>query len=627
MLIKIYKKDVLHSLLQQEDTDKDKKITIDDQGPKEFKIHTISNEVYTIRGTYHLSNLLQELELAKENQEGIIEISLTEIKQQPSIRISKMIKEHYWDRLTRKLDRSGIEKILSDDKRDIKEKRLYVPFYDKEAYSYYQEVTKEIDHIILETLPEKITPEFVRSINDKPGILGLALTTTNHKKEAVPFLVPGGRFNEMYGWDSYFINIGLLLDARKELSKGMIDNFTYQIKNYGKILNANRSYYLTRTQPPFYTSMVVEYYEKYRDQTPISWLEECVRTAIYEYETVWMQSGKRLASNGLNRFYAEGIGITAEVEEGHYDYILHKYKNDDSQSIEEFRKKYLQREIDSEELDQYFLHDRSVRESGHDTTYRLEGICADLTTVDLNTLVYKYEKDLAYIIKNFFNNVFVYEDRKLRSEYWDDVASKRIALMNQYLWDEETGSYFDYNLLEKKKTHFESATGFYPLWAKICTADQAKSIIAYLLPKLKYKFGITGSSKASLHDVPEDAPQRQWDYPFGWAPHQMIIWKGLLNYGYQDLAEELIYRWLWMITKNAADYNGIIPEKFDVVNGTYKVNVEYGNVGSDFKYVPDGGFGWMNASYQLGLSLLPIEYKYKLNQLVDPDEIFSKINN
>jgi alpha,alpha-trehalase len=622
MQVKIHKESVLKELLLQEDTDQDKKITVEDRGPKKFEIRTVDNEVYTINGTYYLSNLLQELKLAKEDDQGVIELSITDITEKPSTRISKMIKDFYWGKLTRRLDQNGIEKILSDDKFNIETKRLYIPSGDTEAYTYYKEIVNNTGGITLEILPEKVTPEYVRSINDKPGILGLGLINENNKKEAIPFLVPGGRFNEMYGWDSYFINIGLLLDDKKELAKGMIDNFTYQIKHYGKILNANRSYYLTRTQPPFYTSMIIEYYKKYKDQTAISWLEECVKAAICEYETIWAQPKKRLASNGLNRFYAEGIGITPEAEEGHYDYVLKKYKNNDAQSVKEFGQKYMLREIENNALDDYFLHDRSVRESGHDTTYRLEGICADLTTVDLNSLLYKYEKDLSYIIKEYFGDDFSYEGRKLTSKYWNNKAFDRLQSIDQYLWDTKKGSYFDYNLKTRNKTDFESATGFYPLWANLCTVDQAKKLVDYLMPKLKCKFGIAASSKSSLDHVPKDAPKRQWDYPFGWAPHQIMVWKGLLNYGYQDLVNELVYRWLWMITINAIDYNGIIPEKFDVVRGTYKIDVEYGNVGADFKYVPDGGFGWMNASYQFGLSLLNQDLKDKLNELIHPDEVF-----
>jgi alpha,alpha-trehalase len=101
-----------------------------------------------------------------------------------------------------------------------------------------------------------------------------------------------------------------------------------------------------------------------------------------------------------------------------------------------------------------------------------------------------------------------------------------------------------------------------------------------------------------------------------------MIWRGLYNYNFIKEAQELIYKWLYMITRNAVDYNGTIPEKYDVVAATHKVFAEYGNVGTDFEYITQEGFGWMNASYQYGLSLLDQNLVEKLNLLVDPEDIF-----
>ena len=164
----------------------------------------------------------------------------------------------------------------------------------------------------------------------------------------VPFVVPGGRFNEMYGWDSYFESVGLLIDGKVELAKGMADHFQYEIEYYGKILNANRSYYLTRTQPPFYSSLIREVYELTRDS---AWLKSHLKTAIREYETVWMIEGKRLTSNGLNRYLAEGIGITPECEEGHYDAVLKPYADEYGLSLNEFISRYAEGEIKVPDLD------------------------------------------------------------------------------------------------------------------------------------------------------------------------------------------------------------------------------------------------------------------------------------
>ena len=103
----------------------------------------------------------------------------------------------------------------------------------------------------------------------------------------------------------------------------------------------------------------------------------------------------------------------------------------------------------------------------------------------------------------------------------------------------------------------------------------------------------------------------------------MMIWKGLLNYGFRKQADELIYRWLWMITKNAVDYNGTIPEKYDVVSATHKVFAEYGNVGTEFEYITREGFGWMNASFIYGLHLISEDLKEKLNNLEHPETLFN----
>ena len=104
----------------------------------------------------------------------------------------------------------------------------------------------------------------------------------------------------------------------------------------------------------------------------------------------------------------------------------------------------------------------------------------------------------------------------------------------------------------------------------------------------------------------------------------MIIWQGLENYGFHDLSQELVYRWLWMIAKNACDYNGTVPEKYDVEIASHKVFAEYGNQGTDFEYITREGFGWMNASFQLGMQLLKDDLKQQLNQLVHPENLFSR---
>ena len=615
MLFHLNIKDTLEALLLQEDTDGDKKITKDDHGPKSFVIISTTGIRYEIKGTYQLSNLLQELAIGQREGKQQAHISLSHIDEPPTNRISRMIKDYFWDDLTRTIDKAGLDRILGDDKSEDKTHRIYVPATDLVAQQYYNKLQADNPNLKVIRLPKNISPEYVLSINKKPGILSLKL----ENEKGVPFVVPGGRFNEMYGWDSYFEGVGLLLDGRIDLAKAMVDNFCYQIKHYGKILNANRTYYLTRTQPPFLSSYIREVYEADKS-VGIDWLGKTLRVAISEYETVWMVKGKRLTNNGLNRYLAEGIGIPPETEAGHFDEVLSEYAEKHKMPLEEFQEKYASRELIDAELDEYFVHDRSVRENGHDTTWRLDKICADLNTVDLNSLLYKYETDFEYLVTTYFNESF----EGYTAVYWSEKAAARKQLINKLLYNETEGTYYDYNFKTGKQTHFESASNFYPLWAGLCSGEQATKLVKVLMSGFMQKGGVSGTSKKMMDTIGPDKHQRQWDYPNGWAPHQMLIWSGLLQYGFHKEMHELIYRWLWMITKNAVDYNGTIPEKYDVVACTHKVYAEYGNVGTEFEYITTSGFGWMNASYQYGLSLLDRSLREKLNNLTDPNHIFNQ---
>lgn len=519
------------------------------------------------------------------------------------------------------MDANGIEKLISDSKNETltaKKLPIYIPFKDDIAFAYYQQLEQSLP-IEAVQLPNKVTPEFVKSINAKPGILSLKLDKQNGQIQGVPFVVPGGRFNEMYGWDSYFESVGLLIDGKVHLAKAMADNFQYEIEHYGKILNANRSYYLTRTQPPFYTSLIREVFEITKDT---AWLESHLKTAIKEYETVWMVQGKRLTENGLNRYFAAGIGMPPECEEGHFNSVLKPYAEQLKLPLDDYISKYNSGTIQNNELDDYFIHDRSVRESGHDTSYRIDGNCADLNLVELNALLYKYETDFATVIQSEFNGSLTIHSQVYTSSYWLDKASKRKELVNQFLWNKNDGLFVDYNFKSQKQSPFIAATTFVPLWAKMASKEQAAALVKNVLPLLKEEGGIAGSTQKSAGNISEERPQRQWDYPNGWAPHQMLIWKGLLNYGYQKEVQELVYRWLFMITNNAINYNGTIPEKYDVVAASHKVFAEYGNVGTDFEYITQEGFGWMNASYQYGLSLLNTKYVEELNKLTQPNRLF-----
>jgi alpha,alpha-trehalase len=613
---------VFQELLLQEDTDQDKKITKDDQGPKKFVlIDEKTKQNHTIEGTYHLSNLLQELALLKESKIEIGEVDLGRILEKPVDRISRKIRDDYWDELTRTIDKKGLAQILQDEKTVNQVPTLYVNAKDKQGVAYFQELVGDLQNFKVAVLPENYSMEYAATLNLKPGILALALEQKRYSVQGVPFVVPGGRFNEMYGWDSYFIGVGLLIDNQLEKAMAIAENFKYQILHYGKILNANRSYYLTRTQPPLYSSLLIEITkQKVPDQ---EWLRSHLDAVILEYNTVWMVQGNRSTETGLNRYKSDGVGMPFEVELGHFDGILAPYAKKYNMSIREFEKQYLQRTCVDADLDMYFIHDRSLRESGHDTTNRLLNRCANLNSVDVNSFLYKYEKDIAYLVATYFGNTFQSGGVSYNSEVWEGKAQFRKNKINQFCWDETESIYFDYDFVNEKQFPFEAAITFFPLWAKLCSNEQAKKLVEITLPKFIKRGGITGSTESSTNIFGDkDSTQRQWDYPFGWAPHQMLLWEGLINYGFRDKAQEMVYRWLWLITKNAVEYNGTIPEKFDLEISSHKVFAEYGNVGTEFDYIAKEGFGWVNASYQYGLQILNDCYKEELNTLTSPEDLF-----
>jgi len=627
----------LARLIEEEDADGDKKITVDDvcsrrnQGcDKRFRLRASDGKNYEVSGTYYLSNLLQELKIAQDA--GRESVDLDRIFENPVKRISRSIREIYWEGLTRRIDGSNLKAILSDEKVSSTGVRyLYVPATDPVAFRYFSAIAHRQSDLNLQVvrLPEKITPDYVeKELPGKHGLLTLKLNPGgNGTYSGSPFVVPGGRFNEMYGWDSYFEALGLIRDGYLQLAKAMVDNFVYQITHYGKILNANRTYYLTRSQPPFLTSMALAVYRELpKDPSSKRWLEGVFRSSIKEYYEVWMND-THLTDTGLSRYFGTGHGPPPEVEPGHFDPVYSKYSKEYSLDVQTFEQRYKEGTIRSPELDRFFVHDRAARESGHDTTYRWTwdgDRCADFVTVDLNSLLFRFEVDIADTIEKEFGGTLTMPDGSIEnSSIWKQRAEKRKRLMSQYLWDEDHGMFFDYDYRVKKSRHvYVSATTFYPLWAGLASDTQASKIVARALPDLEMPGGIAATSEKSLLSVGSRPSERQWDYPNGWAPHQMLIWKGLIDYGYGPIAQRLIYRWLYTITRNAADYNGTIPEKIDVVERSHEVFAEYGNVGTQFQYITREGFGWMNASYQVGLHLLTESLQDNLEKLIPPEQIF-----
>ena len=560
-----------------------------------------------------LSNLLQELSLAKEYGRKQIILDEARLNENPVNRLSRMIKDHFWEGLTRRIDASSIEIAARDPKdwTDDPRPRIYIPRGAPEQYEYYTKVAQDRPELRLDVLwlPEKITSEIVRDMNSKPGLLAVDMEEVVDPKTGEktlrgrPFVVPGGRFNELYGWDSYMESLGLLVNDKVDLAKAMVQNFCFCIKHYGKILNATRSYYLARSQPPFLTDMALRVYDKIKHEPgALDFLRQSLLAAIKEYYSVWTAEPRLDRVTGLSRYRPEGMGVPPETEAGHFIHILEPYAKKHNMTFDEFVHAYNHGDIKEPTLDDYFMHDRAVRESGHDTTYRFEGVCADLATIDLNSLLFKYETDIARTIRNVFHDKFEVPDEWLAtnnpgaakletSATWDRRAKRRKLAIDKYLWNEQAGMYFDYNTAKREQCNYESATTFWALWAGVSTPKQAAAMVTKALPRLEAFGGLLSGTEESRGEIGLERPNRQWDFPYGWAPQQILAWTGLYRYGFNEEAERLAYKWLFMITKAFVDFNGVVVEKYDVTRpiDPHRVDAEYGNQGLDFKGVAKEG--------------------------------------
>lgn len=654
--------DTMRMILEQEDTDGNFQISITDSGPKVFNLGTATSNGYKgfdIRGTYMLSNLLQELAIARDHGRKRIMLDESRLTENPVDRLSRMISQTFWHNLTRRIDADGLEAILADPKNRSKSRnpRIYVPSGEPEMFEYYKQVAAERPSMNLqvELLPKNITSDYTRDLNDKPGLLALAMKKgkdSNGKEtlQGVPFIVPGARFNELYNWDSYFISLGLVVDDMVDMAKGIVEHFIFNIKHYHKVLNGNRSYYLMRAQPPFLTDMALQVYSRLdhtKEEENKQWLLTAMRAAIKEYHTVWMAEPRLDRKTGLSRYRPEGRGVPPETEASHFTHILRPYAEKYGCSVNEFTRKYNEGEIQSAELDEYFMHDRAVRESGHDTTYRFEKRCANLATIDLNALLYKYEVDIGTAIKELFDDQlelvedFVMHaplpdgmpqpDKPSRSietpqtsAEWFARAAFRKKQVDKYCWNEGMALYYDYDTAREEQSVYESVTTFWAMWAGLASERQADLMVRKSLKKFEVVGGLVPGTEDSRGKISLDRPNRQWDYPFAWPPHQMLTWVGMERYGYLEEARRLVYRWLYMITVAVVDFNGCVPEKFDAVKLSHMVDAEYGNQGVDFKYVVKEGFGWTNASFQVGLTFLDTKLRRALSVCQDPETLFGK---
>ena len=442
------------------------------------------------------------------------------------------------------------------------------------------------------------------------------------------YVVPGGRFNEMYGWDSYFIVLGLVEDHRTDLARDMVENFFFEIANYGAILNANRTYYLTRSQPPFLSSMIREVYE-HPTGKPLSkaWLARAYAYAKRDY-ALWTRPPHLAGDTGLARYDDIGSGPVPEMADDsnyypdvirwllahpdvHTDYLVDAPDDPTPAQAAELAKtscdislsKVCARaHVDGHRLSSDFYHgDRAMRESGFDPSFRFgpfSGSTNHYAPVCLNSLLYKYARDMAHFATLL--------GRPGEAAQWNRRAEARRAAINKYMWNAEAGMFYDYDFSTHKQSTYNYITVFYPLWAGLASPQQAAAVERHL-SVFEHEGGIAMSDYDS---------GTQWDLPFGWAPTSWLAIKGLDQSGFTSDADRVAAAFSRTILLNF-ERDGTIREKYNVVSGSANINVATGYKSNVV------GFGWTNGVFLEMQDLLAHQHKKaaSLEGMSAPEEV------
>jgi alpha,alpha-trehalase len=372
--------------------------------------------------------------------------------------------------------------------------------------------------------------------------------------------------------------MGLLHDGEIDLARDMAENFLYEIRSYGKVLNANRTYYLTRSQPPFLTQMVLSAFQRTKDYR---WLREAL-PAIEKYYRFWTTEPHLVRQTGLSRYFDLGNGPAPEVlaaerdrqDHTHYDLARIYYRT--HEVVDYDVSQYYNRQTD-QLTSLFYKGDRSMRESGFDPSNRFGPFSVDIihyNPVCLNTLLYLMEMQTAEITGLL--------GLEAEAQMWRRRGIARAERINRLLWDAEDGLYYDYQFERKRLRKYAFLTSFYPLWAGIATREQAARVLANL-PRFEQPGGLQTSTVAS---------GSQWDAPFGWAPLQLIAVQGLRRYGFSEAADRIAMKFLSLVRDEYLK-SGTIVEKYDVVHRSAEVSAEI-----RFGYHSnETGFGWTNAVF------------------------------
>ncbi|MDH6250875.1 alpha,alpha-trehalase [Chryseobacterium sp. H1D6B] len=402
---------------------------------------------------------------------------------------------------------------------------------------------------------EKLWDELTRTAYEEKGTL---------LKLPKPYIVPGGRFNEFFYWDSYFIMLGLQVSGRVDMMKNIVENCSYLIQNAGFVPNASRTHFLSRSQPPYFSLMLDLVAETTGDEKIYV---KYHNTLEKEYQ-FWMNGEDTLENDS-------SIKRVAKTKDGD---ILNRYYDAENVPRPE---SYLIDIEDGENAsgDQFYRNIRSACESGWDFSSRwfadgetIQTIeTLNIAEVDVNCLLWHLEKTLA--------KSSALQNLTEKEHYFFKRAADRRQMIDNYFWDENTKTYKDYHLKKHKNTASEHIAALYPLFLGLASEEQAKAVIKTIAEKFLYKGGLVTTTKES---------GQQWDLPNAWAPYQWLGFAAMKNYGASELAEQIKNNWCSNVERVYSN-TGKLMEKYNALDTK--------TIAGGGEYPNQDGFGWTNGVY------------------------------
>ncbi|MGI4861356.1 MAG: alpha,alpha-trehalase TreF [Janthinobacterium lividum] len=377
------------------------------------------------------------------------------------------------------------------------------------------------------------------------------------------YVVPGGRFGELYYWDSYFTMLGLAESGRPHLLRAMADNFAFLIDTYGHVPNGNRSYYLSRSQPPVF-ALMIDFFEQQGIRQAVQYLPQLKREYAF-----WMDGAETLPPGGSHRH-------VVRMQDGA---CLNRYWDDrDTPREEGYLEDVETARRSSRPAGDVYRDLRAGAASGWDFSSRWLGDPNDLSTIrttailpiDLNSFLYKLETQIGRLSD-------VSGDTATAALFQQKAAARRAAV-DRHLWNDELGAYVDFDFETNEQARIVTAATATPLYVAMASPQQAQRVAAAITSRLLVSGGLVTTEQAS--------PQ-QWDRANGWAPLQWIAITGLWHYGQHALSRDIAHRWLNTVSQVYGRESKLV-EKYaldarDSVTG-----------GGGGEYPLQDGFGWTN---------------------------------